>query len=116
MKISVNSFLKSKYGAGRRMFLKNKGIFLLTSRETRVQGYMLEDEERESIVDQIIVVTPHGIAHILTADECLTFAQARIEKKGFSIRVIDNISRPIKADENVIKKIRQIENSVAREN
>ena len=63
----------------------------------------------------IIVVTPRGVAHVLNLDEYLAFVQTRITKGGFSIRKIDNFPRPIKADENVIKKIKQIENSMARE-
>lgn len=65
-------------------------------------------------MNQIIVVTPKGVAHVLTLDEYLAFVQVRIEEKGFSITKIDNISRPIKVDEGVIKKIKKIENSVAK--
>lgn len=61
----------------------------------------------------IIIVTSRGVAHILTADEHLMFIRVRIE--GGSIRRIDGIYRPIQVDENIAKKIREIDDSVARE-
>jgi len=61
---------------------------------------------------KIVVVTPRGVAHILALDEYLVFVTVRKTVRGFSIRKVDNISRPIKVDEKIMGKIKEIENSV----